>query len=630
MSYTWVAVTKDLWHARLGHIGESAVRTLAKSASGIVLGDAPFSVCEACIKGKHPRSPHPASSSRASQLLDLLHSDICGPFPVRTPHSKLYFIILMDNYSHALDLHLLASRDQALDAFRITHPKWEHETRRRVGRLHMDSAGEFLSEAFTSYLQGHGICRELSAPYAHQQNGRAKRVMRTIQGLMRAMMVAVGAPLNLWGEATLACAYLFWRTPSISLPGNITPFEAFYGRQPNVSHLHVWGCRCFARIPSELQTKLGIRSRECIFMGYPDGVKGYHVRDRSSGSFFVSRDVLFDEGGSGLDVDGDAPPLFDFSPGLEDDPIDDASPPVPVDDALPSDLNSLPAVNSSPPDVDVPIALSPAPLGSPSVPSHEPSSRVRQLSRLGTQYESSRVLEKARSVKLSAAWHARHNAIDARVDPGFPPIAVPPGVSPPEAASVCEHLFQDDYANLICEESAFLSICSNRARNPATASYDMSIPPATYAKAHRQPDFATWDAVVQKEFHNLSSMGVYRLSALPPSRQPVGSRLVFEFKILKNALEPKGRLIAKGFSQIPGIDFGKTFAPVAKATSIRLLAASLVTTVGTSNVLMPHGRSSGAIWKSLSLCNFLMALFLPLVSLCPLAARTGLRWSGSS
>ena len=116
-SYTWVAVTKDLWHACLGHIGESAVRTLAKSTSGIALGDAPFSVCEACIKGKHPRSPHPASSSRALQLLDLLHSDICGPFPVRTPHSKLYFIIFMDDCSHALDLHLLASRDQAWTHF---------------------------------------------------------------------------------------------------------------------------------------------------------------------------------------------------------------------------------------------------------------------------------------------------------------------------------------------------------------------------------------------------------------------------------------------------------------------------------------------------------------------------------
>ena len=93
--------------------------------------------------------------------------------------------------------------------------------------------------------------------------------MRTIQGWMWAMMVAVGAPLNLWGEAALACAYLFWRTPSVSLPANITPFKAFYGRRPDVSHLHICGCRCFAWVPSELQTKLGDHSD--MFLTRPMG-----------------------------------------------------------------------------------------------------------------------------------------------------------------------------------------------------------------------------------------------------------------------------------------------------------------------------------------------------------------------
>ena len=84
-AYARVTITRDLWHVRLGHIGESAIRALAKAASRITLDGVPFSVCEACIKGKHPHSPHPASSSRAPHLLDLIHSNVCGPFPVRTP-----------------------------------------------------------------------------------------------------------------------------------------------------------------------------------------------------------------------------------------------------------------------------------------------------------------------------------------------------------------------------------------------------------------------------------------------------------------------------------------------------------------------------------------------------------------
>ena len=147
-----------------------------------------------------------------------------------------------------------------------------------------------------------------------------------------------------------------------------------------------------------------------------------------------------------------------------------------------------------------------------------------------------------------------------------------PAVSPTETASVCRHLFQDNYTNIVCKESAFLSICSDRAWNPAAASYDISIPPAIYAWASQQPDFTIWDAIMQKEFNNLSSMGIYHLASLLPSRQPVGSRWVFEFKILMSMLEPKGQLVAKGFSQILGINFGTTFMPISKVTYIRLLA----------------------------------------------------------
>ena len=296
-------------------------------------------------------------------------------------------------------------------------------------------------------------------------------------------------------------------------------------------------------------------------MGYPDGVKGYRVRDRTSGAFFNSRDVLFDESGSDLAFDTDTPAPFDFV----SDPNGGAA-----GDTLPSGLDPLLVSGpvAEPAGAAVSRPLTSGPRVSPVIPPHDPSNRLKQPSRLGVQYEVTQAIEKARSAKLSAAWHARHNAIDARVDPVFPPADCPARPASPPV-----HVFDDDFVNLVCEESACLSIRSDCARNPAVASYDMSIPPATYAEARRRPDFAVWDVVAQKEFHNLSLMGVYRLAALPPGRKTVGSRWVFEFKILEAVNDPRGRLVAQGFSQVPGIDFRKTFAPVAKATSIRLLAA---------------------------------------------------------
>jgi hypothetical protein len=268
-------------------------------------------------------------------------------------------------------------------------------------------------------------------------------------------------------------------------------------------------------------------------------VKGYRVRDKATGTFFNSRDVIFDE---------------TFGP-RDDDDVPHASM-SPVEDPI-----SVQPTPSSPP-----ANLTP-PVERPASPRPQ---RHRVLTKLGQQYESDLAAQKAASAKRAAAWHARHNAIDAR--DGSLHIDLQPS-STVDAPNPNPHVFDDDFANLMCSESALLSIRSDRPRDPGSSTYDLSIPPATFAEARKRPDFAVWEEVALKEFHNLASMGVYKVTTLPAGRRAIGSRWVFEFKLTDADPIPKARLVAKGFSQLPGIDFTKTFAPVAKATSIRLLAA---------------------------------------------------------
>ena len=60
---------------------------------------------------------------------------------------------------------------------------------------------------------------------------------------------------------------------------------------------------------------------------------------------------------------------------------------------------------------------------------------------------------------------------------------------------------------------------------------------------------------------------------MPARRKPIGSKWVFKRKTnAKGKVEKyKSRLVEKGYSQVPRIDFGDIFSPVAKVTSIRLL-----------------------------------------------------------
>ena len=79
-----------------------------------------------CIVGKHPRQLFsPSEGLQSSTFLDLVHADVAGPMLAHTPHGHRYFLVILDNFTHVLDLHLLTTKDQALDTWESTRRHWE-------------------------------------------------------------------------------------------------------------------------------------------------------------------------------------------------------------------------------------------------------------------------------------------------------------------------------------------------------------------------------------------------------------------------------------------------------------------------------------------------------------------------
>jgi hypothetical protein len=525
-------LTWDVWHARLGHLGGDSVKCLPLVAAGVKVDkDIPLQRCEACIMAKHPHQSFPPSENpRAASMLDLIHSDICGPFPVRTPHGKLYFIIFLDDYSHLINVQLLASKDQALEAWTIIRNLWENHAGRRVKIFRSDNGGEYISAAFTKALQDAGVERQLASPYAHQQNRKAERALRTIQGRSLAMLEAAHLPKHLWGEAVLTAAYLWNRTESHSLPPGKTPYEMDNEKKPDLAHLRIFGSRCWARIPTELQTKFGPHSRHVIFMGYPEGVKGYRVRDAANGTFFTARDVVLDES---------LLPLMD-----SDDSDSDSN----------HSTNTVPDLTVLTPDT---LSTS-----SPSLsPVHQPqrSGRTHALTEKGKAYHAGLTAVKTRL----EAQHEHHTTTEG-VKTELESLG---DIEPHKDVS-------DIVANVVMEEQAHLAIRSDKRRDPHAVGYDMKIPPATYEEAMQRPDKDEWFKVMQTELTTMKDMNVYKVAELPKGRKAIGCRWVLEFKEdNKGGSVYKACLVAQGFSQVPGVDYGAMFAPVIKPASVRLLAA---------------------------------------------------------
>ena len=84
----------DLWHRRLAHVNTRQLRQLATSADGINVpssGDQSF--CEACIEGKMHRTPHrPLKEIKSTRVLQLVHSDVCGPMQTHSLGGSRYYI----------------------------------------------------------------------------------------------------------------------------------------------------------------------------------------------------------------------------------------------------------------------------------------------------------------------------------------------------------------------------------------------------------------------------------------------------------------------------------------------------------------------------------------------------------
>jgi hypothetical protein len=77
-----IEIRAELWHKRLAHINYKALRYVSKVVTGLPeLKIDHEGVCKGCAQGKNINNPFPKSDSKEEGILELVHSDVCGPMP---------------------------------------------------------------------------------------------------------------------------------------------------------------------------------------------------------------------------------------------------------------------------------------------------------------------------------------------------------------------------------------------------------------------------------------------------------------------------------------------------------------------------------------------------------------------
>lgn len=96
--------------------------------------------------------------------------------------------------------------------------------------------------------------------------------------------------------------------------------------------------------------------------------------------------------------------------------------------------------------------------------------------------------------------------------------------------------------------------------------------PHSYAEAVKHD---CWKEAMKAELEALNLNQTWTLTSLPPNKHVTGCRWVYKIKYHVNgSIERyKTRLVAKGYTQMEGLDYIATFSPVAKLTTVRLLLA---------------------------------------------------------
>src|SRR5436305_2037696 len=516
-------VTIKDWHERFGHVSKDAIIKLVDLVKGldIVDDDKPeerdHEHCEPCILGKHHRLPFKRVEHRSKKPLELVHSDLCGKFQVKSLGGGWYFISFIDDCTRLCRIYILPNKEaKTIKAVFEGYRAWaENQTGCKIKAIRTDGGGEYHKE-MEVLLKGTGIEHQETAPHTPQSNGVSERMNRTLMDMVCPMLEASNTPLELWAEAVAAACYIKNRLPTRALDGK-TPYEAWTGEKPRVDQLRKFGCVVYRHIPKKRRRKLDSKSMKGILVGYESDSGMYRVYHPQIDKVAITRDVIICENDFSAATSiseavrerltGEKPTKRSVV--INDDDDDIPPPPFPRANEQQVAENLQPRSPSPPPAnvVDVPTNVIVEPVAQTNIQSGTSRSQRRQL-------------------------------------------RDQPRVS---------------YKGMEAQAQAFVAQCDNPF-------------PRNYKEAMRRTDVKQWECAMDRE---LSSIERHNCWELVPPPKPKGkgrrrkvrivdSRWVFDVK--EGGLY-KARFVAKGYAQRWGEDYDETYAPVAKYTSIRALVA---------------------------------------------------------
>ena len=146
----------ELWHIILAHINYKALLAVKNIFTGIpVLQVEHDGTCRGCALGNNAKKSFPDSESRSKEILDLVHSNLCGPMLVASLGGYHYYVTFIDDYSRQTWIYFLKTKEseEVSCKFKEFKAQVKNFSRKRIKILRSDNGGEYTSIEFNDFCK---------------------------------------------------------------------------------------------------------------------------------------------------------------------------------------------------------------------------------------------------------------------------------------------------------------------------------------------------------------------------------------------------------------------------------------------------------------------------------------------
>lgn len=529
---------RNLWHRRFCHININSKSIEELRQKGFVRGldyhKVNSDLCHGCCIGKSTKVPCKRINRRQSRgVLELIHSDLCGPMPVKSIGGSRYIMTLIDDYSRKTMVYFLKNKDEAVRNIKIFISKVERDKGLKIKRFRSDNGLEYCNKELRDFFDKLGIKHERSCIETPQMNGVAERINRTLMDLVRSMLTSTKLPPSFWAEATSAAAYVKNRMIHANLENRV-PEGIWNEKPPSVKHLKAYGCLAYAHLPQQGRRKLDPRARACVLVGYSSQTKGYRLWDIKREEIIQTKHVRFDETKLGYEQAEDTANQVLFE--------------IPYDKSSKGEQES-----------DVTQDVTDNQQGSDDDSNKEKYVRTEPI------------LTRSRSMaqrKTEDSDEEPSNEHDEQSDTqGKKIVGESSSRTEKQALGRPKKKIPNPYG------------CKGKPKDKVELNLMQIREPQNLEEALSSPQSDEWIHAVEEELSNLKRLKTWKAVELPMSKNCIDSKWVFKLKRDTNGkiARFKARLVARGFNQKEGIDYDQTYAPVARFAIVRFLLAASVT-----------------------------------------------------